>query len=286
MVLGDASRLQQVVWNLLSNAIKFTPRAGTVEVSVEATRGEVRIEVRDSGIGIAPRFLPYVFDRFRQADSSTTRTYGGLGLGLSIVRHLVELHGGTARVESGGEGLGAAFIVALPVDEGLRLDADSTGRQAARLGAAGDGAGAAAAAPLAAARELAGLRVLVVEDEDDTRELIARALAQAGASVAAAGSAAEALSLVERGCPDVLVCDIGMPGEDGLSLIRKLRAGGDGKASALPAAALTAYAGAADRARILAAGFQRHLAKPIDFEELRRAVAELGGRGLLPAVRG
>ncbi|HVR09208.1 MAG TPA: ATP-binding protein, partial [Thermoanaerobaculia bacterium] len=286
MVVGDASRLQQVVWNLLSNAIKFTPRDGAVEVSVEAAPGEVRIAVRDSGMGIAPRFLPYVFDRFRQADSSTTRTHGGLGLGLSIVRHLVELHGGTAQVESGGEGCGAVFTVTLPVHEDLRLDGDETERQAAAAGAAGDAATAAAvaaaavAAAAAAAVELAGLSVLVVEDEDDTRELIARALAHAGASVAAAGSAAEALSLFHRERPDVLVCDIGMPGEDGLSLIRKLRAGdagGDGGA-ALPAAALTAYAGPADRARILAAGFQRHLAKPVDFAELRRTVAELGGR--------
>jgi signal transduction histidine kinase len=285
MVVGDASRLQQVVWNLLSNAIKFTPRGGAVEVSVEPAPGEVRIEVSDSGIGIAPRFLPYVFDRFRQADSSTTRTHGGLGLGLSIVRHLVELHGGTAEVESGGEGLGAVFTVALPVHEDLRLDADGTGRQTAAPAAAGNDAAAAAAAA-AAAEELAGLCVLVVEDEDDTRELIARALAQAGASVAAAGSAAEALSLVDRQRPDVLICDIGMPGEDGLSLIRKLRAHADGEASLLPAAALTAYAGPADRARILAAGFQRHLAKPVDFAELRRTVAELGGRVVRPPAHG
>ncbi len=269
LVLGDAGRLQQVVWNLLSNAIKFTPRDGAVELSVEAAPGEVRLEVRDSGIGIAPRFLPYVFDRFRQADSSTTRTHGGLGLGLSIVRHLVELHGGSARVESAGEGRGAVFTITLPVHEELRLEA-----------AGGQGSGTPAAA------ELAGLSVLVVENEDDTRELIARALAQAGANVAEAGSAAEALVLVDRERPDVLVCDIGMPGEDGLSLIRRLRAGEAAGSGALPAAALTAYAGPTDRARILAAGFQRHLPKPVDFAELRRTVAELGGLAVPPPPHG
>src|SRR6185369_4255378 len=244
-VLGDPDRLQQVIWNLLSNAIKFTPREGRVEVHLRQAQGSVEIEVRDTGSGIRSEFLPYVFDRFRQAESTTTRSHGGLGLGLSIVRHLVELHGGTVAVESAGEGCGAAFTVALPV-------------RAAFLPTPGPEP-AAAPAPAGGPWDtqlLAGVRVLVVEDEEDTRELLVRAMERSGAEVAAVASVAEALALLEGPLPDVLVSDIGMPGEDGYSLIRKLRSRGPERGGNLPAAALTAYARSEDRFQALQAGFQ------------------------------
>jgi signal transduction histidine kinase len=264
-VLGDADRLQQVIWNLLSNAIKFTPRGGRVEVRLREVGGSAVIRVNDSGIGIRPDFLPYVFDRFRQAEGSITRTHGGLGLGLSIVRHLIELHGGTAEVESAGEGQGAAFTVRLPLRAELAED-DPLDRTAVTPDL------------FCTPDLLAGVRVVVVEDEADTRELLAVALQQCGAEVAAFGSVPEALASFDRGVPDVLLSDIGVPGEDGYSLIRKVRAREPALGGNVPAAALTAYARAEDRLRALEAGYQTHLAKPIDPSELIATVARLAGR--------
>jgi len=265
-VMGDSDRLQQVVWNLLSNAIKFTPRGGRVQVRVEEVAANLVLRVIDSGSGIRPDFLPYVFDRFRQAESALTRSHGGLGLGLSIVRHLVELHGGTVAVESEGEGEGATFIVRLPV----RTEAASTS-EAQRSSAEQTPA-------WCHSHVLDGVRVLVVEDETDTRELLAVALQQCGAQVVAFGTVAEALLELDRSLPDVLLSDIGVPGEDGYSFLRKVRARGAEKGGDLPAAALTAYARVEDRRRALEAGFQTHLAKPIDPSELVAAVAALAGR--------
>jgi signal transduction histidine kinase len=264
-VLGDADRLQQVIWNLLSNAIKFTSRGGRVEVRLREAGGNAVIRVNDSGIGIRPDFLPYVFDRFRQAEGSITRTHGGLGLGLSIVRHLIELHGGTAEVESAGEGQGATFTVRLPLRAELAED-DPLDRTAVTPGL------------FSAPDLLAGVRVVVVEDEADTRELLAVALQQCGAEVAAFGSVPEALAAFDRAVPDVLLSDIGVPGEDGYSLIRKVRAREPALGGNVPAAALTAYARAEDRLRALEAGYQTHLAKPIDPAELIATVARLAGR--------
>jgi signal transduction histidine kinase len=266
-VLGDADRLQQVIWNLLSNAIKFTPREGAVEVRLRQTAANAEVRVSDSGVGIRPDFLPYVFDRFRQAESSITRSHGGLGLGLSIVRHLVELHGGTVEVQSEGEGKGAAFTVLLPVRSSLSeeiLPLVASERQAG---------------PWGNPALLAGLRVLVVEDEADTRELLVTALEQCGAQVTAVPSAAAALEQLDSGPADVLVSDLGMPDEDGYSLIRKVRARAPGQGGSVPAAALTAYARAEDRSRVLASGFQMHLPKPIDPGDLVNMVASLAGRG-------
>ncbi|HEY0512600.1 MAG TPA: response regulator [Thermoanaerobaculia bacterium] len=264
-VLGDADRLQQVVWNLLSNAMKFTPRGGRVEVRLREAGASADIRVTDSGIGIRPDFLPYVFDRFRQAEGSITRTHGGLGLGLSIVRHLIELHGGTVEVESEGEGRGATFIVRLPLR--AELAEDPLDRTAVGQGIFNN-----------SPEILAGVRVVVVEDEVDTRDLLTISLQQCGAEVAAFGSVPEALAWFDHSVPDVLVSDIGVPIEDGYSLIRKLRARPPGRGGDVPAAALTAYARAEDRLRALEAGYQTHLAKPVDPSELIATVARLAGR--------
>ncbi|MFL6195983.1 MAG: response regulator [Thermoanaerobaculia bacterium] len=264
-VLGDPDRLQQVVWNLLSNAIKFTPRGGRVEVKLRGTGTSAAIRIADTGMGIRPDFLPYVFDRFRQAESSSTRSHGGLGLGLSIVRHLVEHHGGTVEVESAGENQGAAFTVQLPLRAELAEESslDST---AARMRV------------FNVPDLLKEVRILVVEDEIDTRDLIALSLRQCGAEVMAVGSVQEALDEIDRRVPDVLVSDIGMPGEDGYDLIRKIREREPGQGANLPAVALTAYARAEDRLRALESGYQTHLAKPIDPSELVATVARLAGR--------
>jgi signal transduction histidine kinase len=265
-VLGDGDRLQQVVWNLLSNAIKFTPRDGRVEVRLSESRPNAVIEVRDSGVGIRPDFLPYVFDRFRQAESSLTRSHGGLGLGLSIVRHLVELHGGTVEVDSAGEGQGAVFRVSLPLRAAMSEHPVDRrpGPPAQGLWNVPD--------------MLKDLHVLVVEDEADTRDLLVMALEQCGARVSAFASVPEALASFDAAVPDVLVSDIGVPVEDGYSFIRKVRAREDGHGRDVPAAALTAYARTEDRQRALQAGFQTHLAKPVDPSELVAAVARLAGR--------
>ncbi len=275
MVLGDPNRLQQVFWNLLSNAVKFTPKGGRVEVRLDITASCVHIEVSDTGLGIKPEFLPYVFDRFRQADAGITREHGGLGLGLAIVRHLVELHGGNVCAKSQGVGQGATFIVELPIAAVSRLPTPEPQQkeQAQNL--------TLAPAPSPLTPTLANLKVLVVDDEPDSRELIATVLAQCGAEVTTVASAGEALEAVKKLQPDVLVSDIGMPHEDGYTLIRKLRAD-DGKLEKhIPAVALTAYASAEDRQKALLAGFQIHLAKPVDPSELIAVVGNLAGRNYL-----
>ncbi len=260
-VSGDPARLQQVVWNLVSNAVKFTPGRGRVTVTVERVGQTAEIRVTDTGEGISPDFLPHVFDRFRQADSSTTRPHGGLGLGLAIVRYLVELHGGTAHAASPGRGRGATFTVGLP----LKSEIPGLYRPVAQ--------GDAPAASLATALE--GLRVLVVDDEADTREVVSAALGQRGAHVTAVASVAAALDTLRHGAAHVLVADIAMPGEDGYALIRRVRALEAAGGRRLPAVALTARAGPEDRESALAAGFDRHLGKPVDVEDLAATVAAL-----------
>ncbi|MET0624549.1 MAG: ATP-binding protein [Pyrinomonadaceae bacterium] len=264
---GDADRLQQVVWNLMTNAIKFTPEGGQILVKLEGVDSRVEITVRDSGIGIAPEFLPHVFDRFRQADPGTNRFHGGMGLGLSIVRQLVELHGGTVRAESEGKGKGTTFAVSLPFVT-FRDEARRTNRTAA----------AAAHLELDCPPSLRGLRVLVVDDEADTREMLRAVLEQCQAEVITAGSASEALEALVRSRPDVLISDLGMPGEDGYALISKVRELPAESGGLVPAAALTAYVRAEDRVKVLRAGFQLHVPKPIEPAELVTVVANLAGR--------
>jgi len=263
-ISGDPTRLQQVVWNLLSNAIKFTPKGGHVWVQLSRVGGSARIEVRDSGQGIAPEFLPFVFDRFRQADSTSTRAHSGLGLGLAIARHLVELHGGLVRAESPGQGKGASFVVELPVASGHAIQPPIEGSSTSSM--------------LDTEPTLQGLNILVVEDEQDARELVVAVLERKGAVVTAVSTVAEALAAVERSKPDVILSDLGMPGEDGYSLIRRLRAQSPEQGGRIPAAALTAYASAQDRTRALLAGFQSHVPKPIEASELAAVVANLAGR--------
>ena len=272
-VFGDPDRLQQVAWNLLSNAIKFTPRRGQIEVSVRHAGGDVELSVRDTGQGIPASFLPHVFERFRQADGSSTRRTGGLGLGLAIVRHLVELHGGTVQAESAGEGLGATFVVTMPIATDHQEIAPQNGRAASH----GNGD---------LPPRLDGLRVLVVEDEPDTRDAVCLLLSRAGARAVGVGSAAEALVALDGARPDVLVCDIGLPGEDGYSLIRRIRAVTDDGKPFIPAVALTAYAHERDRARAHREGFQTHIVKPVDPAEFLRVLAYTvaGGQGASPPV--
>ncbi|WP_437677647.1 ATP-binding protein [Sorangium sp. So ce131] len=265
-ISGDQTRLQQVVWNLLSNAIKFTPRGGKVSIQLSKAEGLARIQVRDNGQGIVPEFLPYVFDRFRQADSTSTRPHSGLGLGLAIARHLIELHGGTVKAESGGEGKGATFTVDIPLAPRGAMAA--LRKPDALLGGA----------PAEAEPTLQGLRVLMVDDEPDARELVTTVLERKGASITAVATVAEALSAIEREKPDVILSDLGMPGEDGYSLIRRLRAQSPEHGGRIPAAALTAYASAQDRTRALLAGFQSHVPKPIEASELAAVIANLAGR--------
>jgi len=265
-VAGDPARLQQVVWNLLSNAIKFTPRGGTVQVRLERINSHIEIAISDTGIGIEPEFLPYVFERFRQADQKRTRRHGGLGLGLSIVRHLVELHGGTVHVDSPGEGRGTTFFVKLPV-----VPVQQKGDPAERVHPPEGDSFASYDSP----ERLEGLRVLVVDDEVDTRELFRVALGKCGAEVLTAGSAADALAAIEEGRPDLLVSDIGMPGEDGYELIRKVRALPAERGGKIPAIALTAYARTEDRVRALRAGYHMHISKPVELAELLTVMASL-----------
>jgi signal transduction histidine kinase/ActR/RegA family two-component response regulator len=268
LVVGDSERLQQVVWNLMSNAIKFTPKGGHVTVQLERINSHAEITVSDTGQGISPEFLPYIFERFRQADSATTRSHGGLGLGLAIVRHLVELHGGTIHADSLGEGQGATFKVKLPLTA-LRQQTSSRTKISPT-----DEPGV----PLNGSPQLNGLQVLVVDDEVDARELLTTLLEQRGAFVTAAASVEEALKLIEQSTPDVLVSDIGMPGEDGYALIRQVRARESQTGGRIPAAALTAYARSEDRRQALLAGFQTHLPKPVEPAELIAVVANLSGR--------
>ncbi|HEX8128266.1 MAG TPA: PAS domain-containing protein [Pyrinomonadaceae bacterium] len=278
-VSGDPDRLQQVVWNLLSNAIKFTPKDGRVQVLLTRVRSHLELTVSDTGQGIEKKFLPYVFDRFRQADPSTTRTHGGLGLGLAIVRHLVELHGGTVTAESEGAGQGTTFKVSLPlmiVHQPEFASNAGGGEHAVVVAAEHPTAGGSVA--LECPSELQGLRVLLVEDETDSREMLVIVLKQCRAEVRAVANAADALSQLESWRPDVLISDIEMPGEDGYTLIRKVRSLPPERGGKIPAAALTAYARAEDRMRALLAGFQLHVPKPVEPAELAAVVASLAGR--------
>jgi signal transduction histidine kinase/ActR/RegA family two-component response regulator len=264
-VVGDPDRLRQVAWNLLSNAVRFTPRRGWVEVRVEKEQSHICLVVSDGGIGIEHEFLPRLFDRFTQADSSTTRRYGGLGLGLAIVRHITELHGGTVTAFSEGRNKGATFTVTLPiraVTDGL----DAKG-QPPRIA---DETGSLVGAPA-----LSGVRVLVVDDEADARTLVQTVLRQYGADVHAAASAEEAFREVQRWRPNVLVADIGMPVEDGYTLLRRVRGLPKAEGGSVPAAALTAYARAEDQQRAIEAGFQEHVTKPVAPERLALVVARL-----------
>lgn len=267
MVTGDPQRLQQVIWNLLANAIKFTPVGGRVEVEIRYDRQEARIQVRDTGEGISEDFLPFVFDRFRQANSSSTRKHGGLGLGLAIVRHLVELHGGTVTVESNGRGCGTSFTVRLPL---RAAQADSVRKETATAVPFSSKAQTAPAS-------LQGLRVMIVDDEPDTRDLLQRVLRQYGAEVMTAGSCAEAIRLVQQQPPDVLVSDIGMPGEDGYDLISRVRALEASGRTFVPAIAVTGYSRSEDGARALATGYQKHLSKPVEPDRLVTTIYQLAG---------
>jgi CheY-like chemotaxis protein len=269
-VLGDSERLQQIVWNLLSNAIKFTPKHGRIQVCLQRINSHVEIVVTDTGQGISAEFLPYVFDRFRQADSSITRSFGGLGLGLAIVRQLVELHGGTAHAESPGEGQGAAFTVKLPL-----MAIGPKAIEPERVHPATGGS-----LPFDCSPRLDGLRILIVDDEADMRALLIYMLEVCGAAVMAAASADEAIStLTVSSTPiDILISDIGMPDEDGYALLRRVRALKPENGGKIPAIALTAYSRTQDRRAALLAGFQSHVAKPVEPAELIAVIANLAGR--------
>jgi signal transduction histidine kinase/ActR/RegA family two-component response regulator len=266
-VRADPHRLQQVLWNLLSNAIKFTGSGGNVRIDVRREGAHVEISVRDTGQGISPAFLPHVFERFRQADSSNTRQHAGLGLGLAIVKELVELHGGSVRADSAGSGLGSTFTVSLPV-------ASPSGEEPAsfKLGHSPF------PATRAAAPSLAGMRILLVDDEADARTLVADILRGAGAHVDCAASASEAMSKFEAAVPDALLSDIGMPEENGYDLIRRVRALSIEAGGGVPAIALTAFARPEDRSRALAAGYQMHLTKPVEQDQLLAALSGLVAR--------
>jgi signal transduction histidine kinase len=265
LVAGDANRLQQVIWNMLSNAVKFTNSGGRVLVKVSQANRAVEISVTDTGQGIAREFLPYVFDRFSQADSTTTRHHGGLGLGLAIARHLVEIHGGTIRAQSRGEGEGATFTITLPLFDSAAKSAESpettTGKRAQRV-----------------PQLLSGLNVLLVDDDSDTLNLMATALKRRQANVTAVSSAGEAIEAIREKRPDVLVSDIAMPGEDGYGLIEKVRSLDNKEAQNIPAVAITAYAKDEDRDRALSSGFQIFVAKPIELGELVSVVARAARR--------
>jgi len=263
-VTGDPERLKQVVWNLASNAVKFTPKGGRVEVRLARVEGHVEITVRDTGQGIRPDFLPHIFQRFEQADSTSTRAHGGLGLGLAIVRHIVELHGGTVHAESSGEGQGAVFTVRLP------LAAAQTAGEAERRPPS-------PSAPASQREDAAldGLRVLVVDDEPDNKDVVGTLLSSRGAEVRLAGSARQAVEMLREWKPDVLVTDIAMPDQDGYDLLASIRSQ-EGEPAEILAVALTAYASREDRIRLLSAGFQAHVAKPVDSMELTAVVASLG----------
>jgi PAS domain S-box-containing protein len=269
-VRGDPARLQQIVWNLLSNAIKFTPKGGKVQVALERVNSHAEIVVSDTGEGIKPDFLPYVFDRFRQADPSSTRRHGGLGIGLSIVKQLTELHGGTVRAKSPGPGQGSTFVVDLPVSAAHEDDQQSAARVHPR---------AETASPDPCERiDLSGLRVLVVDDEPDARQLISRILESCHAEVRSAASMDEALTAMSAQRPDVLISDIGMPEHDGYELIGAIRRLPAEAGGTVPAAAITAFARSEDRRRAMLAGFQTHIAKPVEPIELITVIASLAGR--------
>jgi CheY-like chemotaxis protein/anti-sigma regulatory factor (Ser/Thr protein kinase) len=270
VVLGDDNRLRQAVWNLLSNAVKFTNKGGRIEARLARAEGQIEITVKDTGIGIEPKFLPHVFDRFRQANASSTREYGGLGIGLTIVRHIVEMHGGGVLASSPGKGRGATFKIRLPLISGPRLERP-------------EGPGV---EPMPTTKErkiletsgrLDGVRVLLVEDNLDTLEMLKFIFDEAGAKVIIATSVDEALEALERFQPDALISDIAMPDRDGYDLIREVRSREPEHGAKIPAVAVTAYTRAEDRVRALAAGFQMHIAKPIVPGELIAVVASLTG---------
>jgi CheY-like chemotaxis protein/anti-sigma regulatory factor (Ser/Thr protein kinase) len=262
VISGDANRLQQVVWNLLSNAVKFTDSGGRVCVKVSRAGGAVEVRVSDTGQGISREFLPYVFDRFRQADSTTTRQHGGLGLGLAIARHLVEIHGGTINAESGGDGRGATFTIRLPLVEATAKSfVEPDQLKVSR-----------------SPQLLSGLNVLIVDDDSDTLTLMQTALERREANVTAVSSAGEAIQAITLKRPDVLVSDIAMPDEDGYGLIKKVRSLENGASENIPAVAITAYAKEEDRERALLAGFQIYLAKPVELTELISVVARAAKR--------
>ena len=267
-ISGDSERLRQVVWNLLSNAVKFTNRGGTVRVRIAPRESFVELIVTDTGIGISSEFLPFVFDRFRQADSKMTREQGGLGLGLGIARQLVEMHGGTIRAASDGTGTGATFTVSLPMTEAQASQRapQPEARRGVREG------------PRVAIPDLHGVRVLAVDDDRDALGMVREILEATGAQVSVANSGPAALEALPSARPDVIIADIGMPRMDGFELITLVRENADPAVRGVPAAALTAYARSEDRARALRSGFQMHLAKPIDPSELMFAVASLAGR--------
>jgi CheY-like chemotaxis protein len=269
-VVGDEGRLQQVFWNLLSNALKFTPKGGRVQIKAERTGSQAGITVSDTGEGITPEFLPHVFEAFRQADSAITRKHGGLGLGLAIVRRLVEMHGGIISVTSGGRGQGAAFTVSIPILS--VLPAESAAADPALVMTSEE------TAAKAALPNLTGIRVLAVDDDSDTRAMITGVLEQSGANVLTAGSAEEALDVLPGWEPDVLVFDIGMPHEDGNVLIQKVRQLESKDGRNTPAIALTAYTRVEDRVRALAAGYQMFIPKPIEASELVMTIANLTGQ--------
>lgn len=269
LVKGDPNRLRQVIWNLLSNAIKFTQRGGTVLINLNCVGPTARLTVADTGEGISAEFLPYVFDRFRQAEGSISRKQGGLGLGLAVVRHLVELHGGTINAESEGLGQGSVFAVDLPLAQERRDPARAeerrreVERRRSRSGTV----------------RLDGVHVLLVEDDDDSRKLLGTMLKRYGARVSSTKSAAEALNVFSHDIPDILISDIGMPDEDGYTFIKKLRALPPDKGGQTPAIALTGYASRKDKERALSAGYQQHIAKPIEQSDMIAAIAALVGRG-------
>jgi PAS domain S-box-containing protein len=266
-ISADPGRLQQVMWNLLSNAIKFTPRGGTVQVVLQCVDSHVELSVADTGSGVKPEFMPHLFERFRQGDTTTTRRHGGLGLGLSIVKSLVELHGGTVMALSPGDNQGTTITVHLPLTAVRPADDDRT-HPAARRPEPTD----------FVSMELAGLTVLVVDDQPDARELILRVLEDCSARVLTAASADEALPLVESARPDVLISDIGMPVADGYELLRRVRELGPTRGGRVPAIALTAFARSEDRTRALRSGFMVHVSKPVDPSELVATVAAVAGR--------
>jgi CheY-like chemotaxis protein/two-component sensor histidine kinase len=268
VVSGDSARLQQVVWNLLTNAIKFTPKGGQVQVLLQRVNSHLELSVSDTGMGIPASYLPHVFDRFSQKDTSTTRAFGGLGLGLAICKQLVELHGGVITAASEGEGMGATFSVQLPLSI-VRLD----DRSAPRIHPTAE----TQPGEMLSLPRLDGVHVFAVDDESDARELLRTVLADQGAKVTSFASAEDALAALKTTKPTVLVCDVGMPKMDGYQLIRKLRAD-ESRSGRIPALALTAFARAEDRKRSLIAGYQAHLAKPFDVGELILVVADLVGR--------
>jgi PAS domain S-box-containing protein len=266
-VSGDPGRLQQVFWNLLSNAIKFTPKEGSVRVVMERLNSHIEVSVIDTGDGMSPQLITHVFERFRQSVSASTRQTSGLGLGLSIVKNIVEMHGGSVEARSAGEGRGSQFIVSLPVVVLRFEDAEERVHPQAVF---------AHGSLRPTAIDLSGVKVLLVDDDDDTRELVSRLLSDSGAEVTAVASVADTLGAIRTFRPDVLISDIGMPDEDGYELIRQVRMLGEGRAT--PAIALTAFSRLEDRTRAMLAGFQAHLPKPVDTRELLVTIASLAGR--------